>query len=148
MTIDPLAMYEATKFLALGSWILLMLSLFVVSARPIVWPLAQWIVPAILSVCYILMVWGGREFLHLPHSFTELDGIGELYRHPGPLTAGWLHFLALDLFVGAWMVRDGLEQRLPRLLILLCLPFAFIFAPSGLLLYIVLRFTMRRKEAP
>jgi hypothetical protein len=51
------------------------------------------------------------------------------------------------MFVGTWIVRDGLERGMPQLLIFLCLPFAFILAPSGLLLYFALRLTLGRRAA-
>jgi ABA4-like protein len=85
--------------------------------------------------------------LHLPDSFIKLNKIMELYQNPSPLTASWLHFLALDLFVGSWMVRDGIARGMPVLLIFICLPFTFIFGPAGLLLYILLRFIVGQRGA-
>ena len=141
----PLLMFTVTKFIALGAWILLFLSLFARGTRPVIWPLTQYWVPALLSACYVVMVWDGRDLLDLPTSFTQLHGIAALYAHPGPLAASWLHFLALDLFVGTWIARDGAERGMPMLLILFCLPFAFILAPAGLLLYLGLRLLVRRR---
>lgn len=143
----PHGMYTVSKFLALASWLLLMLSLFMPKTRPKIWPLTQWIVPAILCVCYLMMVWDGRGALHLPGSFIVLDEIQKLYQNDSALTASWLHFLSFDLFAGSWMVRDGTERGMPVLLIFICLPFTFIFGPAGLLLYILLRFMVRRRGA-
>ena len=141
-------MFNLTKYLALASWVLLLLSLFMPKTRSAIWPITQWIVPAILCLCYILMVWLGRPYLHLPHSFVDHQGVQDLYANDGPLTASWLHFLSFDLFVGSWMVRDGLERGMPKLLIFVCLPFTFIFGPSGLLLYILLHQFHGRRGAP
>ena len=143
----PLLMFTVTKFTALGGWILLFISLLAKGTRGLIWPLTQFVLPALLGACYVVMVWDGRNLLDLPTSFTELHGIAALYAHPGPLTASWLHFLALDLFVGTWIARDGTERGMPVLLILLCLPFAFIFAPAGLLLYLALRLVVPRRTA-
>lgn len=139
----PLLMFTVTKYAALAGWILLLFSLFAVKTRPFIWPLAQFVLPALLSACYVVMLVDGWGYLQLPESFTELNAIGDLYDHDGPLTASWLHFLALDLFVGAWIARDGTGRRMPVLLVALCLPFAFIFAPAGLLLYLALRLFFR-----
>jgi hypothetical protein len=146
--IDPDLMFTASKYFALASWLLLFVSLFAPSTRRMIWPFTQFIAPAILCFCYVLMVWDGWHHLDLPHSFVDLLGIRDLYTNLGPLTASWLHFLALDLFVGSWIVRDGLERGLPKLVIFLVLPFVFIFGPSGLLLYILLRYTIRGNGTP
>lgn len=143
----PYLMFNVTKFVALAGWVLLFASLFARGTRAFVWPLTQFVLPALLSACYVAMVWDGRNHLDLPISFTQLDGIAALYAHPGPLTASWLHFLALDLFVGTWMARDGAGRNMPVPLILLCLPFAFILAPAGLLLYFALRLLVGRRAA-
>lgn len=139
----PYFVFTLTKYIALAGWLALFVSLFMPKTRPMIWPLTQFVLPAILCLFYVLMVWLGRHFLHLPHSFIDLNGIGDLYKEPGPLAAGWLHFLALDMFVGAWIVRDGVERGMKAPLIALCLPFAFILAPSGLLLYLILRYATR-----
>lgn len=141
----PLLMFTVTKFIALGAWILIFVSLFARATRGFIWPLTQFVLPALLGACYVVMVWDGRSHLDLPTSFTQLHGIAALYAHPGPLTASWLHFLALDLFVGTWMVRDATGRGMPWPLILLCLPFAFILAPAGLLLYLGLRLVVPRR---
>ena len=64
------------------------------------------------------------------------------------LAAGWLHYLAFDLFVGAFIARDGLERGVPALLILLCLPLTLLFGPLGLLLYLILRLALGRRTEP
>ena len=141
----PLLMFTVTKFVALGGWMLLFISLFARATRGFIWPVTQFVLPALLCACYVVMVWDGRHHLDLPTSFTQLHGIAALYANPGPLTASWLHFLALDLFVGTWIVRDATGRNMPSPLILLCLPFAFILAPAGLLLYLGLRLFVARR---
>jgi hypothetical protein len=146
--IDPFLMFNVSKYFALAGWFLVLVSLFVPKTRRMIWPFTQFVAPGLLCFCYILMVWDGWSYLNLPYSFTELRGIGDLYANFGPLTASWLHFLALDLFAGAWMVRDGVERNMPLLAIFVCLPFTFIFGPAGLLLYILLRYLIGRRGAP
>lgn len=143
--IDPYSLFTLSRILALTGWLLLLISLFARGTRPMIWPLTQFVLPAILCLCYVLMVWQGWGFMELPRSFIDLDGIGDLYTHPGPRTAGWLHFLALDMFAGTWIVRDGTERGMPLLLILACLPFTLILGPAGLLLYFVLRLIVGRR---
>jgi ABA4-like protein len=145
--IDPNLVFEVTRWLARIGWLILLLSLFVPRTRPHVWPVTQFVIPAITCLAYVLLVVDGFEYVRIPASFESLKGIGDLYAHPGPLAASWLHFLALDLFAGTWMVRDGLKLRLPTPLIVVCLPFTYLLGPSGLLLYILLRFALRGRAA-
>ena len=52
------------------------------------------------------------------------------------LLAGWVHYLAFDLFVGSWEVRDAQRLGIPHLLVVPCLVLTFLFGPVGLLLYL------------
>lgn len=55
------------------------------------------------------------------------------------LLAGWVHYLAFDLFIGSWEVRDAQRHGLSHLLVVPCLALTFLFGPVGLLLYLGLR---------
>jgi hypothetical protein len=50
-----------------------------------------------------------------------------------------------DLFVGAWIGRDAIRHQIPHLIVIPCLIGAFMFGPVGLLLYVLLRFMLRKK---
>ena len=71
-----------------------------------------------------------------------------MFASDSALVAGWFHYLAFDLFVGTWIVRDGLERKLHPLLILPCLPLTFLFGPAGLLLFLILRLALRGRPNP
>jgi hypothetical protein len=71
--------------------------------------------------------------------FGTLDEVAALFRSPGNLLAGWLHYLAFDLFVGRWIVDDALSRAGPRWPVLPCLALTFLFGPVGLLLHFALR---------
>ena len=62
-----------------------------------------------------------------------------LFANPWLLLAGWVHYLAFDLFIGAWQVRDAKRTGLSHLLVVPCLVLTFLFGPIGLLLYLALR---------
>ncbi len=55
------------------------------------------------------------------------------------LLAGWLHYLAFDLFVGAWEVRDASTHGVPHVLVVPCLLLTFLLGPIGLLAYHAVR---------
>lgn len=141
--------YNLSKFIVIPGWLLLAASLIKQDWGPKLWPITQFVCPALLCILYLLMVWDGRHgFDQFGFgTFFRLDGVGCLYRNPSALNAGWLHFLAIDLFAATCVVRDGLGRGMPRWLLFLLLPLIMMLAPAGLLLYVILRFAIRAKPA-
>ena len=68
-------------------------------------------IPALLAAFYAAIValqWGSSE-----GGFSSLSEVAELFGNPWILLAGWIHYLAFDLFVGCWEVRDARERGYP-----------------------------------
>ena len=145
--LDPNQAFDLTGPLVLAGWAALLLSLFVRQVRPIAWPSTQFVVPAILAVLYVPLIWAGFGEAK-GGGFGSIGEIRTLFASDSALVAGWFHYLAFDLFVGTWIVRDGLERKLHPLFILPCLPLTFLFGPTGLLLYLILRLALRRNPPP
>lgn len=143
--IDPATAFNLGGKLAMLGWLALLISLFVERVGPIAQTAARMAIPALLAIAYGLLIWTG---------FAEAEGGGfgsiaevrALFASDSALTAGWLHYLAFDLFVGSWIVADGLKRRIPALLILPCLPLTFLFGPLGLLLFLALRIAFLRRQ--
>ena len=76
--------------------------------------------------------------------FGSLDEVRTLFQNPWMVLAGWIHYLAFDLFIGSWMVRDAQRHKVRHLLVVPCLLGCFILGPFGLLLYLVLRAATKR----
>ncbi len=94
-------------------------------------------IPLALSVLYtalILAFWTSAE-----GGFSSLTDVMRLFDFPGVALAGWVHYLAFDLFIGAWEVRTARRERIPHLLVLPCLALTFLFGPAGLLAFFALR---------
>jgi len=144
---DPATSFAYAGYLAMAGWAGLIVSLFIRAARPLVWPAAQLAIPAILAIAYALLLIIGIEE-SAGGGFGSIEQVRNLFESDAALAAGWLHYLAFDLFVGTWIVRDGLDRRVHPLLILLCLPPTFLFGPTGLLLYAVLRAVAGRTPEP
>ncbi len=72
-------------------------------------------------------------------SFNSLDNIATLFQSRDALLAGWIHYLAFDLFTGIYIVNDARKQGFTIWLLLPCLFFTFMFGPFGLLLYLLMR---------
>ena len=101
------------------------------------------VIPVLLGLLYlyiILVHWRGSE-----GGFGSLGQVSDLFQSPWLLLAGWVHYLAFDLFIGAWEVRDAQRERIHHLLVIPCLFLTFMFGPIGLLLYLGLRVGTRKK---
>ena len=94
-------------------------------------------IPALLALIYVAIV-----VTHVGRSeggFGSLAAVTTLFSDPWLLLAGWIHYLAFDLFVGAWEVRDARTRGLSHAHVLPCLALTFLFGPSGWMLYLILR---------
>lgn len=78
---------------------------------------------------------GGMDFM----SFSTLEGVHSLFQVKEAVLVGWLHYLAFDLFVGLWEIKDSQKRGVPHLLVIPCLIFTFMMGPVGLLLYFLIR---------
>jgi hypothetical protein len=138
----PDALFQLSGPVALAGWLALALAPLAPRLADIA---AALVVPALLSAAYaalILVFWSGAE-----GGFGSLPAVMQLFDAPGVALAGWLHFLAFDLFVGAWQVRAARRDGLPHLLVLPCLALTFLFGPAGLLLFLALRLARRAVPA-
>lgn len=140
------AIFSIAGTITLPCWIALALSVLVPQTRNRIWAVTGIIVPAIFAIAYVVLIRAG--FVEAPHGgFGSIAQVRDLLASDAALVAGWLHYLAFDLFVGTWIVRTGLAERLPKLLVLICLPATFLFGPAGLLIFIVVRFIGVRARA-
>lgn len=80
--------------------------------------------------------------------FGSLAELAVLFGQPEALLAGWLHYLAFDLFVGAWEARDAAERGISKWLVAPCLFFTLMAGPLGLLLYLGLRLVAGKEPTP
>lgn len=141
MTPDQL--FQLANPLALLGWLALLVS-------PVAPRLAQIVaaaaVPLLLSLAYaglVLAFWW-----EAPGGFGSLPEVQALFTHPHIALAGWLHYLAFDLFLGAWEVRTARAEGILHWAVIPCLILTFLFGPAGLLAFAILRFTLVRKVLP
>jgi hypothetical protein len=71
--------------------------------------------------------------------FATLADVASLFSNRWLLLAGWIHYLAFDLLIGHWEVRDAQSRNIPHLLVVPSLALTFLFGPAGWLFYLVLR---------
>lgn len=143
--IDPHQSFALAGGFAMLGWLGLAAALAVPQLRRGVFLATGAIIPGLLGVAYSLLLaegFGAAE----GGGFGSIGEVRALFANDSALAAGWLHYLAFDLFVGAWIVGDGLKRGVPRLLILPCLPLTFLAGPAGLLLFLLLRLPFRSKD--
>ena len=126
--------FQTASTLALAGWAVLVLGW-----RAPVWSqrIAGLVLPLLLSVAYaglILAFW-----TRAPGGFGSLPEVMALFTLPEIALAGWIHYLAFDLLVGAWEVRTARREGIAFLLVLPCLALTFLFGPAGFLLFSALR---------
>ncbi len=110
------------------------------------WPVlnslpALWF-PAMLSVGYsvLILLYFGR----VEGGFGSLAEVETLFASKPLLLAGWVHYLAFDMFVGAWIARRADAIGMSRLIQAPVLAMTFMLGPMGLLAFLMLDSGMRR----
>jgi hypothetical protein len=142
--LDPNAAFSIAGLAAMLGWAGLIASLFVAPVRPIAWRAATFIIPGLIAAAYILLLAQAMR-QGAEGGFGSIAEVRALFANDSALAAGWIHYLAFDLFIGSWIVRDGVERHVPALLILPALPVTFLAGPAGLLLYFAVRFALGRR---
>ncbi|MGB3587035.1 MAG: ABA4-like family protein [Tunicatimonas sp.] len=97
----------------------------------------------LLSALYAILII--THFGNSEGGFGSLAEVSQLFENPWSLLAGWVHYLAFDLFVGSWEVENAQKLGISHWLIIPCLLFTFFLGPIGLLLYLIIR-TIRTKK--
>ena len=133
-------LFSCGNMLAMAGWLAMLVALFVTRARPPVLVATRFIIPVVFGLAYVaLLIMGADAFKD--GGFSSIAQVRVLFAHDNALTAGWLHYLAFDLFVGTWIVEDGTRRGVNPFLIVPCLILTFLFGPAGYLLYNFMRLT-------
>lgn len=101
------------------------------------------VIPSLSGLVYLYLI--VTQFGKTAGGFGSLTEVQQLFQNPAMLLAGWIHYLAFDLFIGSWEVRDAQRLSLNQLLVIPCLAFTFLFGPIGLGLYFILRLAVKKQ---
>ncbi len=141
--LDPAFAFGFANNFGLLAWAALLLSLFVPKLRRFVWPATQFAIPLAWAALYVVLL--ARGLPKAEGGFDSIEGVRGLFANDSALTAGWLHYLAFDLFVGTWIARDSAERGMHGLMVAPCLALTLLAGPAGLLGYIILRLAFGRR---
>lgn len=97
--------------------------------------------PLILGALYItgLMIAILTDAMADGAGFLTLDAVMALFDSRLVALNGWIHYLAFDLFVGAWIARDAMRIGATYIVTALCLVATFLLGPLGLTIYLAYR---------
>lgn len=135
---DAGTIFKVCNMAALAAWVVLVVFPAKRYTRVFTVTIMSSLVFAVVYAISIGISFGTRG------GFGSLEEVALLFENPYALLAGWIHYLAFDLFVGTWISANAARHSISRWLILPCQFLTFMFGPIGLLSYLLLRFLMRR----
>jgi hypothetical protein len=135
----PETLFSASGKLAMAGWALLVFA-----------PRWRWsqraasaIIPLTLAILYLVLI--ALYFAKSPGGFGTLAQVTQLFQNPWLLLAGWIHYLAFDLFLGAWQARQAQRLGISHFLVIPCLLLTFLFGPVGFLVFWTIRSAVERR---
>ena len=106
------------------------------------------IAPLLLAVAYVYLsytiyidgnIFDGFEL------YNGLDGLYSMFANEALLLIFWLHFLAISLFAGSWIVRDSKRYLIPKIITIPSLVLTYFAGPIGLVIYWFIRIFFAKK---
>ena len=106
------------------------------------------IAPMLLAAGYIYLSYN----LYLENNIFDgfelyggLDGLYSMFANESLLLIFWLHFLAISLFAGSWIVRDSKRYFVPKIITIPSLILTYFTGPLGILVYWFFRIFFAKK---
>lgn len=139
----PDLMFSYVGLAAMVGWALLILG-----PRRYGWfnAIPLWFIPAGLSVVYAALIFS--RFSGMGGGFDTLDNVAILMTDRWALLAGWVHYLAFDLFVGAVMAARMDRAGVGRLVQTPILLSIFMLGPLGFLIAGLVELGLRAAVLP
>ena len=107
------------------------------------------VLPLILASTYVYIIYQtillDEPLFDIFKLYLSLDNLYTIFATESFLLVFWLHFLALNLFLGSWVSRDGVKYNMPRSLVFIPLILIYFSGPVGLILYWLIRIFYAKK---
>ena len=101
------------------------------------------VLPLILAATYAYVIYQtillDEPLLDIFKLYLNLDNLYTVFATESFLLVFWIHFLALNLFLGSWISRDGIKYNMSRSLVAIPLILIYFTGPVGLVLYWLFR---------
>ncbi|MEO1678692.1 MAG: ABA4-like family protein [Pseudomonadota bacterium] len=139
----PEALFSHVGMAAMAGWALLILG-----PRRFSWfnAIPLWIIPVGLSAVYAALIFS--RFSGMGGGFDSLESVATLMSDKWALLAGWVHYLAFDLFVGAIMAARMDRAGVGRLVQAPILGATFMLGPLGFLVAGLTELGLRAHRLP
>ena len=103
------------------------------------------VLSAIYSYLFYDFFISGYNFLDNFKLYLNLDNLRELFVDSSFLIIFWIHFIALNLFLGSWVSNDGIKHNMSLKIIILPLILIYFTGPLGLVIYWMIRIFYAKK---
>ena len=138
--------YILSNFGVIPLWIML---IFIPSARITQILVNSVIIPLILSVTYVYVLYQGilldEPFIDIFKLYISLDNLYTIFATENFLLIFWLHFIALNLFIGSWVSRDAFKYNITKKFTFVPLVLIYFSGPLGLVIYWMFRIFHSKK---
>ena len=142
----PEIIYLWLSFGVLPFWLTL---IFLPNSRVSLVFISSIFLPIIFSLIYIYIVYlliiNGEKTLEIFDLYLGIENLHSLFSNDIFLLIFWIHFLAINLFLGSWVSRDALRYSVPKFLSGISLISIYFTGPLGLVLYWFIRIFYSRK---
>ena len=140
--------YLYSSFGVLPFWLLL---IFIPNSKITQIFVSSIILPIILSTAYIYVLYQSilldEPFFDVFKLYLSIDNLYTTFATESFLLFFWIHFLALNLFLGSWVSKDSIKYNIPRKIIFFPLILIYFSGPIGLVLYWFFRLFYSKKIA-
>ena len=105
--------------------------------------------PLIFGLIYVYIFYQlivfNEDILDYLSIYSGLDELADLFTNELFLLIFWVHFLAINLFLGSWVSRDALKYNIPKIFSGISLILIYFTGPIGLIVYWILRIFFAKK---
>lgn len=137
---DYEVVFSLANLLALVSWGFL----FIFPFRPFTNKVVIGVSVFLLAMVYSYLLFNALQPIDLA-KFKTLPGVMGLFSDKGTVLTGWVHYLAFDLMVGLFIAHNAAQHGITYLLVFPCLLFTLFLGPFGLLLYLIIRWSLTKQ---
>ena len=79
------------------------------------------------------------NFLNNFNLYMGIDEIINLFSNSSFLILFWVHFLAINLFCGSWIVKDSQKINISKIIVFFPLLLTYFIGPVGIFIYWIIR---------
>ena len=96
---------------------------------------------------YLLFIFFNEDynFIRNFELYLGLDAVSDLFKNKAFIILFWLHFLAINLFCGGWIVKDSQKFGINKIIISIPLLIIYFVGPIGLTIYWVIKIFYAKK---